>query len=68
VAGEELDALAEQSKPLTKFAVTVPPPLIVTVTGFAEGEGVKEIDAELVVQIVNVNPVFGVSLIETVEP
>jgi hypothetical protein len=68
VAGEELLALAEQSRPFTKLAVTVPPPLTVAVTGFAEPEGVKLIDAELEVQIVNVNPVFGVSVMDTVDP
>jgi len=68
VAGEELLALAEQSKPLTKFAVTVPPALTVAVTGFEEADGAKVIRVELEVQIVNVKPVFGVSTKETVEP
>jgi hypothetical protein len=47
-------ALLKQSKPFTKLAVTVPPPLTVAVTGFEETPGAKVIDVVLDVQAVNV--------------
>jgi len=46
-------ALAEQSRPFTKLAVTVPPPLTVAVTGFEEGAE-NVIEVELDVQAVKV--------------
>lgn len=61
-------AAAKQSNPLTKLAVTIPPPLTVAVTGFEEAEGENVIDAELVVQPVKVKVGFAVAAIDTVEP
>ncbi len=54
VDGEAEVALAKQSRPLTKLAVTVPPPLTVAVTGFEVAVGVKVIDVVLDVHAVNV--------------
>ena len=60
-------AAAKQSNPFTKFAVTMPPPRTVAVTGFEEADGENVIDAEFVVQEMKVKPEFGVAVIEMVE-
>ena len=61
-------APAKQSSPFTKLAVTIPPPLIVAVTGLEVAEGVNDIEGEFVVHPVKVKVGFAEAVIETVDP
>ena len=61
-------AAAKQSNPLTKLAVTIPPPSTVAVTGLALADGENVMEAEFDVQEMKVKPEFDVAATEMVEP